>query len=392
IRRLAIDAWLVRVTSAPPPSRAARESRTVSVPSGSIPAITTSANPPQRKSSSAPRSPCFLLRGLTRIGPSSQNRPATVPSPSIHTALSPWATVVVHAALNTAVAPPCGIHTVNLLRGNPRPGRIASSGSIPVATGSAVRCVTGVASGNRCSISARMAELRSDIALQNIPNRTRKQEVCDSRRSHFDSAARSPAWSGPAICLLRPRLRTEEDWIPAFIRLDSAELSIESRHTSLSRLTIDGAFEGDLRARLTRGNTGRVGDERRDLVDHHDATIGEGETSPPRELLIGALESGIGACARLELRRLGIVDSQPCGSFKRQFLIGELRSRIHRLDVSAIGEVHAFERTGGKGARRRGKSSEEGGRSRGAHADVDRSSSRRRRKIPLDGGIRCPWP
>ena len=158
-----MEAWLVRVTKAPPPSRAARESRTASVPSGSMPARTTSANPPQRKSSSAPRKPCFRFRGLTRIGPSSQNGPAIVPSPSIHTALSPCATVVLHAALSTAVAPPCGIQTVNLPRGNPRPGRMESSASIPVATGSAVRCVTGVASGNRCSMSARMAAWRSDI-------------------------------------------------------------------------------------------------------------------------------------------------------------------------------------------------------------------------------------
>src|SRR5207253_10303256 len=118
-------------TRAPPPSRAARESRTVSVPSGSIPAITTSANPPQRKSSSAPRNPCFLLRGLTRIGPSSQNGPATVPSRSIHTALSPCATVVLHAALSTALAPPCGIQTVNLPRRSPHRGRLVSTASLP---------------------------------------------------------------------------------------------------------------------------------------------------------------------------------------------------------------------------------------------------------------------
>ena len=84
--------------------------------------------------------------------------------------------MVLHAALSTAVAPPCGIQTVNLPRGSPHPGRIVSSASIPVATGSAVRCVTGVASGNLCSMRARMAELRSDIALQNSPNISRKQE------------------------------------------------------------------------------------------------------------------------------------------------------------------------------------------------------------------------
>src|SRR4051812_21399763 len=175
--RLAMDAWVVRVTRAPPPSRAARESRTVSVPSGSMPATTTRANPPQRSSSSAPRSPCFRLRGRTRIGPSSQNGPATVPSPSIHTALSPWATVVWQAALRTAVAPPCGIHTVSRPRGRPRPGRIASSTSMPVATGSAVRWMTGIASGNWCSMRARMAELRSDMTVQDSPNRCRKQET-----------------------------------------------------------------------------------------------------------------------------------------------------------------------------------------------------------------------
>ena len=176
MRRLAIDAWEVRVTSAPPPSRAARESRTVSVPSGSIPESTTSANPPQRSSSSAPRSPCFRPRGRKRIGPSSQNGPAMVPRPSIHTALSPWATVVLQAARSTAVAPPCGIQTVSRLRGRPCPGRIASSASMPVPTGSAVRWVTGVASGNRCSMSARMAAFRSDIVQLVAPNIYRKQE------------------------------------------------------------------------------------------------------------------------------------------------------------------------------------------------------------------------
>src|ERR1019366_8972347 len=54
-----------------------------------------------------------------------------------------------------AVAPPWAIHTESRPRGNPPPGKIASSGPMPVATGSAVRCVTGVASGNLCSRSDR---------------------------------------------------------------------------------------------------------------------------------------------------------------------------------------------------------------------------------------------
>src|SRR5204863_8828216 len=105
-----------------------------------------------------------------------QNGRAMVPTASTHTALSAWATVELQAARSTAVDPPSGIQTVSRVRDKPCPGRIASSASMPAPTGSAVRWVTGVASGNRCSMSARMAAFRSDIVQLVAPNIDRKQE------------------------------------------------------------------------------------------------------------------------------------------------------------------------------------------------------------------------
>jgi len=162
---LAIDVCDVSVTNAAPPSRAARDSRTISVPAGSDPAKTIRENPPQRSSSSAARREFLRFAGRTRTGPSSQNSPEIVPSPSIQAARSPVDATVRHADLRIAVAPPCGIHTESLPRGNPPPGKIASSGGIPVATGSAVRCVTGVASGNRCSSSDLRRAVEEDTPI-----------------------------------------------------------------------------------------------------------------------------------------------------------------------------------------------------------------------------------
>jgi len=72
---------------------------------------------------------------------------------------------------------------------------------MPVATGSAVRWVTGVASGNRCSMRARMAALRSDIALLGYP-----EHIPKARREPGNSPGISHAWcktdsnhSGPGI-------------------------------------------------------------------------------------------------------------------------------------------------------------------------------------------------
>ncbi|HEY8165313.1 MAG TPA: hypothetical protein VIF83_07140 [Gemmatimonadaceae bacterium] len=126
-RRLAIAVCGVSATNALPPSRAARESRTISVPRGSLPDRTSSAKPPHLISSSAQRSEFTLFDGLTSTGPSRQNSPAMVPIASIHAARSPVATVASHAARSTAVAPPFGIHTDSRPRGRPPPGRIASS-------------------------------------------------------------------------------------------------------------------------------------------------------------------------------------------------------------------------------------------------------------------------
>ncbi len=153
ILRLAIEVCDVKATKADPPSRAARDNRTISVPAGSDPVSTIKANPPHRSSSSAARNEFRRLAGRTRIGPSSQNWPAIVPRPSIQADRSPDAATERHEARSMAVAPPCGIHTVSLPRGRPPLGKIRSSGWIPVATGSAVRCVRGVASGKRCSRS-----------------------------------------------------------------------------------------------------------------------------------------------------------------------------------------------------------------------------------------------
>ena len=152
---LAIDVCDVSATNAEPPSREARERRTISVPCGSDPERTIRENPPHLKSSSAARREFFLLAGRTRIGPSCQNSPAIVPSPSIHAERSPAAATVWHAALRIAVAPPFGSQTESRPRGSPPLGRMPSRGAMPVATGSAVRWVTGVASGNRCSSSER---------------------------------------------------------------------------------------------------------------------------------------------------------------------------------------------------------------------------------------------
>ena len=159
MRSFASDGCGVIATNAPPPSRTARVSRTVSVPSGSVPSSTTRANPPHRNSSSAPFSASFRLFGWTRYGPASQNAPTIVPAVSIHTARSPFETVERHAARSMAQAPPCGVQTVNCPRGSPPPGKIRSSGPTPVATASAARQFAGVASGKRCSMSSRRAAM-----------------------------------------------------------------------------------------------------------------------------------------------------------------------------------------------------------------------------------------
>jgi len=159
IRSFASDGFGVIATNAPPPSRTARVSRTISVPSGSVPSSTTSANPPHRNSSSAPLSASCRLLGCTRYGPFSQNAPTMVPAVSIQTARSPFATVERQAARSIEQAPPCGVHTVNCPRGSPPPGRTRSSAPTPVATGSAARQFAGVASGKRCSMSSRRAAM-----------------------------------------------------------------------------------------------------------------------------------------------------------------------------------------------------------------------------------------
>ena len=161
MRSFANDGCGVIATNAPPPSRTARVSRTISVPSGSVPSSTTSANPPHRNNSSAPLSASFRLLGCTRYGPLSQNAPTIVPAVSIQTARSLFATVDRQAARSIEQAPPCGVHTVNCPRGSPPPGRIRSSGPTPVATGSAARQFAGVASGNRCSMSSRRAAMET---------------------------------------------------------------------------------------------------------------------------------------------------------------------------------------------------------------------------------------
>src|SRR6476661_4412492 len=64
-----------------------------------------------------------------------------------------------------AVAPPCGAQTESRPRGSPPLGSTLSSAAIPVATCSVVCAppVRGVASGKRCSISARRAAMDVDM-------------------------------------------------------------------------------------------------------------------------------------------------------------------------------------------------------------------------------------
>ena len=143
------------VTTAPPPSCAARTSRIVSVSLGATPESTTRRNPPERSSSSAARTPCMGLSGRTSNGPSVQNAPAMVRAPSIHAARSPAVMVVSHAARSIAVTPPVGSHTESIASGNPPCGNARSRSPMPVATGCVVRRAAGVASGNRCSMRAR---------------------------------------------------------------------------------------------------------------------------------------------------------------------------------------------------------------------------------------------
>ena len=76
--------------------------------------------------------------GRTRCGPSSQNAPAMVVSPSIHAERSPAATTEWQAARRMAVAPPNGAHTDSRARGSPPLGSTLSSALIPVATCSVV--------------------------------------------------------------------------------------------------------------------------------------------------------------------------------------------------------------------------------------------------------------
>lgn len=175
-RMLAIDVCDVSATKADPPSRAARESLTISVPAGSDPESTMMENPPHRRSSSAARREFLRFAGRTRTGPSSQNSPEMVPSPSIQAARSPVDATVIHADRRIPVAPPCGSHTDSRPRGSPPFGRIPSSRTIPVATGSAVRCVTGVASGKRCWIKdRRRADDDMSLALLHILSRTKPE-------------------------------------------------------------------------------------------------------------------------------------------------------------------------------------------------------------------------
>ena len=79
-----------------------------------------------------------------------------------------------------AVAPPCGAHTESRPRGRPPLGSTLSSAAIPVATCSVVCAppVSGVASGKRCSISARRAAMDVDMRGEEaIPKINRKQEL-----------------------------------------------------------------------------------------------------------------------------------------------------------------------------------------------------------------------
>src|SRR3954454_17559306 len=69
-----------------------------------------------------------------------------------------------------AVAPPSGDQTDKRPRGNPPDGSARSSCEMPDATCSAVRCVTGVASGKRCSRIERREERAAAVAgIQDIP-------------------------------------------------------------------------------------------------------------------------------------------------------------------------------------------------------------------------------
>src|SRR5215212_2697469 len=87
---------------------------------------------------------------------------------------------------------------------------MASSASIPVATGSAVRWMTGVASGNRCSMRARMAALRSDMALLEYPEHIPKARRVLGHRAGLAELARSLKTVGRSFLersLNRPRDR-----------------------------------------------------------------------------------------------------------------------------------------------------------------------------------------
>ena len=79
----------------------------------------------------------------------------TRPTPSTQAARSPFSTVRRHADRSTAPPPIPGIHTESRPRGNPPPGRIRSSPSIPVATCGTVRSGSGTAFGNRASRTRR---------------------------------------------------------------------------------------------------------------------------------------------------------------------------------------------------------------------------------------------
>jgi hypothetical protein len=164
-----------------------------------------SENPPQRRSSSAARREFLRFAGRTRTGPSCQNSPEIVPSPSIHAARSPVDATVRHADLRIAVAPPWGSQTESLPLGRPPLGRIPSSGGIPVATGSAVRCVTGVASGNRCSSRALRRAVEEDTLIvypEQIPKtRTfyRRSPSLASRRDRLLYPKQHPRQSGTGL-------------------------------------------------------------------------------------------------------------------------------------------------------------------------------------------------
>lgn len=93
-----------------------------------------------------------------------------VPPPSIHTDRSPPDTADRHTERRTAVAPPPGVQTESLPRGNPPLGKMLSSSPIPVATTSVRWRWSGTASGNLRSSSSRRSRKAEDAAMSFATN------------------------------------------------------------------------------------------------------------------------------------------------------------------------------------------------------------------------------